>query len=47
MKIYKSEKFRSHEEVTAFLNEKHIPKDDIVFITRTDYWVTLYFLEEE
>ena len=47
MKIYKSEHFKSGLALTEFLNEKGIAKEDIIFITRTDYWFDLFYYTEE
>lgn len=46
MKKYQSENFRSHKALVDFLNDHKIGKEDIVFITATEFWWTLFYYSE-
>lgn len=43
MKIFRSKAFKSDSDLEKFVNQMGIVKEDIVMITATEYWITLYY----
>lgn len=47
MKILKSKAFKDFDKLTSFANDLRLTKDDIVVITQTEYWIVLWYYNEE